>query len=462
MKTAHPATESGASARRYGATASLLTVALGASGVLTYAFFVIASHALDADSYGALVVLWTGVFITVSAFFRPVELLLSRTISEREAHGSEIGGTLRIAGAIQLGLAITIIAIALVLRGPIEDQLLDGRDALYYSMLGAVLAYAGAFFGRGLLAGRRRFGLFAALLLTESTVRLAFAAIVAIGIADGVDVVALGVLVGPFLSLSGIPLAFTRRGRSQPEPHPEASGSGPAQITLGHGSAFAAALFVALLCEQVLLTSGPLFARDESGTAAAGFMFNILLVARAPGLLFQAVAASLLPHLTRLRSTGDEDGDEAFRLSVRLTLGVVSGFAAIVIVAVLAIGPQVMQIGFGDEFDYDRIGLGVVALGMGFYLGGATLNQAAVARGRARGAALCWVVSALLFIVWTAIGPLEIFRRVEIGFALSTMTLCAGLALLYRRGDSTESGAVLESGSPQEVEATLAAAEEAT
>ena len=48
----------------------------------------------------------------------------------------------------------------------------------------------------------------------------------------------------------------------------------------------------------------------------------------------------------------------------------------------LAIGPQVMQLAFGDRFEYDRLGLAIVAVGMGFYLVAASLNQAASPRGR--------------------------------------------------------------------------------
>ena len=94
------------------------------------------------------------------------------------------------------------------------------------------------------------------------------------------------------------------------------------------------------------------------------------MVARAPLLLFQAVAASLLPHLTRLRTRGDATGDDAFRMSINTTLMIIAAFAAAVTVGVLAIGPQVMQIAFGDKFTYDRVGLAIVAVGMGFYLVG--------------------------------------------------------------------------------------------
>ena len=118
------------------------------------------------------------------------------------------------------------------------------------------------------------------------------------------------------------------------------------------------------------------------------------MVARAPLLLFQAVAASLLPHLTRLRTRGDATGADAFRMSINTTLMIIAAFAAAVTVGVLAIGPQVMQIAFGDKFTYDRVGLAIVAVGMGFYLSAAALNQAALAQGQARRAAVCWVVCA--------------------------------------------------------------------
>ena len=69
--------------------------------------------------------------------------------------------------------------------------------------------------------------------------------------------------------------------------------------------------------EQVFLNAGPLLVRAFEDAAAAGFIFNILMVARAPVLIFQGVSASLLPHLTRMRARGGED---AFHSSIRATL----------------------------------------------------------------------------------------------------------------------------------------------
>ena len=74
------------------------------------------------------------------------------------------------------------------------------------------------------------------------------------------------------------------------------------EFTLAHGGGFAAAVLLIMVSEQTLLNAGPLLVRASEDAAAAGYIFNVLMIARAPLVLFQAVATSLLPHLTRLRS----------------------------------------------------------------------------------------------------------------------------------------------------------------
>ena len=185
----------------------------------------------------------------------------------------------------------------------------------------------------------------------------------------------------------------------------------------------------------------------------------MLMVARAPLLLFQAVAASLLPHLTRLRTRGDSTGENAFRMSINNTLLIIAGFAAAVTVGVLAIGPEVMQIAFGDDHTYDREGLAIVAIGMGFYLSAVTLNQAALAQGQARRAALCWVTCAAAFIVFNLVQPLDPYRTVEVGFMACAAVLSGLLYLLYRRPHPIAADA-LAPGSARELEAQLAAVDE--
>ena len=76
-----------ANAAEYGKTASFLAVGVGLTGLITYAYFLIASHVLSKPDYGQITVLWSAVFITISTLYRPVEQLLCRHISERLDEG---------------------------------------------------------------------------------------------------------------------------------------------------------------------------------------------------------------------------------------------------------------------------------------------------------------------------------------------------------------------------------------
>jgi O-antigen/teichoic acid export membrane protein len=441
-------------AREFGRSATLLSAGVGAAGLLTYVYFSLASHNLPPEEYGEVVVLWSAVFVAISVLYRPVEQLLSRTIAERHARGQPIASALRVAATLQTGIAIVTAAVVLALREPLQDELLGGSESLYWILFFALLAFGASFFARGYLAGNQRFVLLAGLLLAESFSRAAFAMVVALGIADGQTAVALGIAAAPALSLLVVPLAFGRAARaSETSRAVDADG---AEIRFAYGGSFAAAVLVVMLSEQTLLNGGPLIVRGFEGAAAAGFIFNVLLLARAPLVVFQGVATSLLPHLTRLRSRG-RAGDEAFRLSVAGTLRAVAAFTALVAVVVAAAGPELMQVAFGDAFSYDRAGLLIVTAGMGLYLTATTLSQAAVAQGRVRGAAIRWAACAIGFLIWCLVPAFDEARRVEVGLTAAAAALALLLAPLHRRP-----GEELEPGSPEELEARLAVADEAS
>lgn len=452
-----------AETRSYGKSAGLLTIALGSAGLLAYAFFALASHTLSREDYGEIVVLWSVVFVLASTLFRPIEQLLSRTLAEREQIGDDTGHVLRVAGTIQVGVTLAAVLVLLLLHGPITDNLLEGGEVLYWVLVGALIGFGGSYFARGFLAGRRQFGLYAALLIFEGSARLLFALAVALGIAEGVDFVALGIAAAPIASMAVMPFAISRR-RSPSSlagtgGEPSLGAATEPEFTLSRGGAFAAAVLMIMLSEQIMVSSGALFVRASEGAAAAGFIFNVMMVARAPLVLFQAIAASLLPHLTRLRARGDSTGADAFRMSVNTTLLTIAGFAAATTVGVLAVGPQVMQLAFGDKFTYDRVGLAIVAVGMGFYLSAAALNQAALAQGQARRAAVCWLACAAAFVIWNLIAPLDPYRTVEVGFTATAALLSGLLYVLYAQPHPVAADAV-EPGSAHEIEARLAAADE--
>jgi O-antigen/teichoic acid export membrane protein len=423
----------------------VLSVGIGVTGLITFAYFALASHSLPEEEYGRITLLWSAVFITVSVLYRPVEQLLSRTIADHDARG--IGGArhLRVAASIQLTLGVLFTVVALALRGPIEDDLFGGSATLYWVLVVAVLAYAASYFARGFLAGHHRFALYGGLVLMEASSRCLFALAVAIGIAEGQSAVALGIAAAPIVSLAVVPPALARRlvpaadsrevdaqaldAAARDEP----SAREP-EFTLARGTGFAAAVLVIMICEQTFLNAGPLLieASEDSarGAALAGVVFNVLLIARAPLQLFQAVQTSILPHLTRLRAGGETD---PFRRSVNLTLTAIAGFAACVALVMLVAGPLVMDLLFGGEFDYGRGGLVLVALGMGLYLAAATLNQALLAHGRAAQASASWALAALAFVLFLLLADFDDrVLQVQIAFAGAAAALSAALYALYR------------------------------
>jgi O-antigen/teichoic acid export membrane protein len=439
----------------YGRGAALLSALIGVTGLLTYAFHSLAAHALGRDAYGTVAVLWAAVFLVASVIYRPVEQLLSRTIAERRALGLPEQSALRVAATIQLALAALFIALALALREPIEDELFSGNATLYWCLLAAVTFYAASYFARGYLAGTQRFGLYGALVLLESASRAVLAVLLVVGVINGQSAAGVAIAVAPLVSLFVVPWALGRHVRrtaaAQDVPETE--------ITLAHGLGFAGAVLVVMASEQAILNSGVLIVKAETGDdALAALIFAVLMIARAPLQLFQAVSTTLLPHLTRLLVREGEGHGGEFGRSVRVTVMACLAFGGATLIGVLAVGPAVMRLLFGPEFDYDRLGLALVAAGMGLYLSATTVNQAVLAQGRARLAAASWAISAAFFVAFLLVADMEEVREVEVAFLATAGLLSALLYLAYRRPVAGEQR--IRPGSTEEMEAILAAADE--
>jgi len=441
--------------RTYSRGVRLLTVGIASTGLLTFAYFSIASHVLGKLPAKRIDLLWTLMFVIISVIYRPTEQLLSRTIARRRAHG-ESAGDLRPAMAIQAGFALAFLIAALLAHEFLVNSVFEGDSYLYVIMLIGTLAYAGSYFARGWLAGHQRFELYGSLLIMESVSRISFVLLAALGITHGQSAVAVGIAVAPFLSMIVVPAAFARRGRSEVDEalddapitvdEADAALAGPGtegvqesaahtKLTLRRGATFAAAVAAIMFSEQVLLNASVLTVDATAANAAlAGIVFNVMLIARAPLLLFQAIQTSLLPHLTGLEETA---GHDAFAHAIRVTVVAIAAFAAAVALGLLVLGPFVLEHLFGQKFHYNAVGLALIGVGMGFHLTSGALNQAALARDRARTASFCWGGTAVVFLGWM-FTPLvhEELLRAELGYAFAAALLAACLTLLYRAGKS--------------------------
>ena len=478
----------------YASGARILAIGIASTGLLTFAYFSVASHVLESAQAKRIDVLWSVMFVIISVIYRPVEQLLSRSIAGRRARGHE-RHQLRAPMLIQATFALLFALAAALLHEQLIDDVFEGSTGLYVVLLVGTLAYAASYFARGWLAGHQRFGLFGGLVLMESLSRFCFALAVAIGLASGENAVAMGIAAAPLLSLVVVPAAFLHggvdrdgtqapasaqtpsadggpsatRGPSSdgepsadaetptaPEPalpipevmtadEADAAFAGPGtesvqetaahdELSLRRGGFFAVWVSGIMLAEQTLLNGGVLTVDATSHERAlAGIVFNVLLIARAPLQLFQAVQTSLLPHLSGLEATA---GHEQFARAVRTTIRAIAAFAGAVALGLLILGPWALgHVLFGQQYSYGRWGLALIGIGMGFHLCSGALNQAALARNRARTAAGCWLAAACVFLGWM-LSPLigEEVLRAEVGYAGATALLAGFLFVLYRRG----------------------------
>ena len=458
MRRQEPGSRASAS---YASGARVLSIGIASTGIFTFLYLAVASHVLGKASYSRISLCWAIMFVILSVIYRPIEQLLSRTIADRRARGLH-GHPLRNPAAIQLGFATLFLIAALALRHQIEQGMFDGSSALYWILVVGVLAYAASYFARGWLGGHQRFELYGGLVFLESTSRFLFALAVAVGIGSGQGAVGLGMAVAPFVSLTVIPFAFSRIRRSSKGEIPpgatgqneaeadiaalDAAAEGPAHgqlesaaidLTLRGGSGFAVAVVGIMLAEQTLMNAGVLIiaatAGGSIGSGLTGFVFNVLLIVRAPLQLFQAIQTAILPHLAGLEA---RENSAEFHHAIQVTVLAITAFAGAVAVGLLAAGPPVMTALLGNKgFTYGRWGLALVGLGMGFHLIAGTLNQAALARGRSAWAATAWLFAAAAFVAFVAVPTIASeVTRVEVGYCGATLLLAGLLWVLYRSG----------------------------
>ncbi len=473
---AAPKARTDAGAGDFASGARILSIGIASTGVFTFAYLALASNLLTPADYSRVSICWAVMYVILCVIYRPVEQLLSRTIADRRARGEHSARVLRVPAIIQGSFATLFLVVALVLEHPIVHGLFKGSAELFWILVIGVLAYAGSYFARGWLAGNKRFALYGALVFLESTSRFLFAIVAALAAGSHLGPVALGMAIAPFASLTVIPFAFRRVTRAsgasaglgdQRNASASVSGraadvelvdaalsSGPggesleessADLSLRHGGGFAAAVVAIMASEQALMNAGVLIIALGKGgggitSGLAGFAFNVLLIVRAPLQLFQALQTSILPHLTSMEAS---DSQVEFRRAIRLTVMVIAGFAALVALGLLAIGPFVMShvlqshAAGAPHYPWNRFGLAMVGVGMGLHLGAGTLNQALLARGRAARAAWSWLCAATVFVLFVALptvgsGPDAKIWRVEVGYMVATAVLAGLLTLAYR------------------------------
>jgi O-antigen/teichoic acid export membrane protein len=399
--------------------------AMLATGILAYAFHVLAARSLGPTMYGQIAVLWAALFLSAVVVFRPLEQTLARSIADRIARGEEtrtvVRSVLKVFAVVLLALAL----LAVPAWSPITDRLFVGSNAMTGLLFAGVATYGVSYIVRGLLGGASSFGGYAVLLVADGIGRIVLAAPLVFVASREVAAVA---IMGAGLIGAAAPLftGFRRLVRlAEHRPHEKPFHVGAALAFAGPASVMAAA-------DQVLLNGGPLLVMLAGGpgaTKAAGIIFAATMLIRVPGFLFQGVAASMLPTFTRLHAADEAPALE--RAVLRMAGALIAG-GMVMLVAAAALGPQTMKVLYGAGYDVGRIELSLLALGVGCYLASGTFSQGLLALDSGSRAAVPWAVAAILFVALDLLVPGNELGRISIAFIAASIVNVLLLALALR------------------------------
>jgi O-antigen/teichoic acid export membrane protein len=404
------------------AGAWVVSTSMVLSGTLIYAFMVLAARVLGAEGYGQIAVLWAAMFLVVIVAFRPLEQTAARAIAERLARGEEVRSVLRSVSLVASAVLLALAAVAAFAWDFLANRLFDGSDILLAILLVGIACYGVAYVSRGAITGARWFGGYGLGLIADGVARIAIAAplIVVASRSIAAAAVAFAGLIGALVPL------WVGRKRLRALVGSRDGQRFPLRATV----AFAAPASLIAGADQLLVNCSPLLVTLEGGAAkTAGLVFAATMLVRVPVFVFQGLASSILPNLTRLQVVDDP---RAFRRAVVQTAGFLALAGAMIVAFAAVAGPQALEFFFGSGFAASRVELVLLGGGVACYLAATTFSQALLALDRGAAAATAWVVSAVLFIslYFTLTG--DELMRVSAAFAIATLVdlvLLAGILL---------------------------------
>ena len=394
-------------------------VGLVVNGVMAFVFLGLTARVLGPEAFAPLGVLWASVYIVGPGFFLPLEQEVARGLANRWARGIGTGTLVRQAGTIGAGLVAVLLLATLVASAWLLSHLFSDEVLILVGLAIALPAYALAHLVRGELAGLGRFRGYAVYFGAENTVRFGASLVLAL---VGVEVAGpYGIVLGaaPFLAVW---LALMGE-KDLVSDGPDAPWD---ELSAALGS-----LLAASVCAAFLVNAGTLAVEvlaDESQEHEAGIFLVGLTIARVPLFLYQAVQAWLLPHLSALSGAGLYS---EFRGRLGRLLAAVAALGALGTVAAFLVGPPIIRLLFGPDFDLTRRDLALLAAGSASIMLATALGQSLIALSSQRRVALGWFLGVVAFLTFVALGN-DLFLRVELGIVGGSLVAAAAMGLFTR------------------------------
>jgi O-antigen/teichoic acid export membrane protein len=398
--------------RRASGGAAVIAAGLFVAGLCIYAFLSLSARDVGPDRYATVAVLWAVVFLAGPGLFTPLEQETARAIvARRQQHVGPRPVVLRSA-ALGAGVAVMLAIVTLVVARRLADGLFHGNTTCVVAFALSLPGYAAMHVSRGTLIGLGRFHACATLIAGESVLRLIGAGIVVVG-GYGVTGYALVIGAAPLGAVAVLWLV-ARPALHDGPPHPWRALSG----ALG-------ALLAASAFSTALLNAGPIVTRlavkDERVVSA---LFAGLLLVRPPLYLWQGFTSALLPALTHAAEAGR-------RHEVRMALSrvgiAVCGLAVLSAAVVLAVGPLLGRLLYGEGFELGRGDLLLLELATCAFMLAQATGQGLIALRRAGWVAWAWGVG-LLALVGVALArpgsPEVVEAALLVGCTLAAAAMC--------------------------------------
>jgi O-antigen/teichoic acid export membrane protein len=395
-------------------------IALVVQGLTTYAFVVIANHALAPTPYSAFSALWALTYVAAPGLFLPLEQEVGRAAAARRVAGLGAGPVVRRALMLGAGLALGVILVSAAAEAPLVTTFFNGQALLLLGFLVAMAVYTMYYLARGTLAGAGRFRGYAAILVVEGAVRIA-AALVLLRL--GVTNIGAYGLAISLPCVIGIAVVLPRqRGiatSGPPAPWSELS------YALGW-------LLTGSLLAQALMNVAPLAVKalySSTDPSLAGRVLNGVIIARLPLFFFQAIQASLMPKLAADAAAGRWDD---FWIQLRRILVLVVALIVVSVAGMAVLGPPIVHILFHNSTPLSGGDLALLALGSEGMMAAFALAYASIALRGYRAATTGWAAGIVALVVTLFILPGALIH-VEVAFCAGVYVACAVMGVMLRR-----------------------------
>jgi O-antigen/teichoic acid export membrane protein len=401
-------------------------------GASAYVVLGIAGHVLAPRDYAAVASLYLLVAITSPGVFTALEQETNREVSSRLAIGQGTAPVGRAGLLVGAGFAALVGAVLLAAAPVLVPRVLGGSPGLLAAAIVAACGAAAVYLLRGLFAGERRLGWYAASLGLEGAARLVPCLV--LGVAAVRDPLAFGwafALGTGVAALACLPGRRRRRGAGHgPGPRRgSAAGFGdvPGPPVDLRGMARATGLLtLASGLTYLVANAAPLVltARLPFAPEVAASYVSLFVLARIPVFLFGPMQAALLPTLV----AGAERADlRHVRSRLRVVLLAVAAVGVPGAVLTAALGPWLARTFFGAPVDLPHAAAGLLGVGTIAMLAAQTLQPALVALRVHRWATAAWIVGALVYVA-VLVAPVDPAAAAVTAQVAGPTTVCLVMA----------------------------------